>query len=272
MSGFLFPRTPSGRSSLIPPPPWHYSGEMLTVEYRTDPDRVAELLPEGAELASDDPGVVALIWADWQSCGPDHAELLEPERSQYKEVFAVVRCRWDGGVWSRCVFIWVDKDFALVRGYHQGYPKKMGEIWMTRPITIGSAGPRLEPGGRFGATLSASGRRLAHARWTLTRPAATPGTVNAHPMLHNRWWPAIESDGTDSLDELVTMRGYDGALADVWEAEADVELEASPFEELANLAPEVIIGGYYHRVATSWNGGTTLRRTVPTGDDEIEEM
>jgi len=52
MGSFLFPRTPSGKSSLIPPPPWHYSGEMLTVEYRTDPDRIAELIPEGATLAS----------------------------------------------------------------------------------------------------------------------------------------------------------------------------------------------------------------------------
>ncbi|HLF44228.1 MAG TPA: acetoacetate decarboxylase, partial [Acidimicrobiia bacterium] len=40
MPGFLFPRTADGRSSLIPPPPWHYSGEMLTVEYRAHPDRV----------------------------------------------------------------------------------------------------------------------------------------------------------------------------------------------------------------------------------------
>ncbi|CAN5891210.1 acetoacetate decarboxylase family protein [soil metagenome] len=272
MPGFLFPRTPTGRSSLIPAPPWHYSGEMLTVEYRTDPARVAELLPDGAELVPDDPGAVALIWADWQSCGSDRSELLEPERSQYKETFAVIRCLWEGSVWSRCVFIWVDKDFALVRGYHQGYPKKMGDIWVTRPVTIGSAGPRLAAGGRFGATLSSAGRRLAHARLTLTRPAPSPGTVNAHPMLHNRWWPAIESDGTDALDELVTMSGYDTAVADVWEGQPELDLFDSPFEELAALEPLEIIGGYFHRVATSWNGGETLRRTFPDENDPREPV
>lgn len=265
MAGFLFPRSPSGRSSLIPPPPWHYSGEMLTVEYRTDPGRVAELLPEGVTPASEDTGAVALIWADWQSCGPDFSELLEPERAQYKEAFVVVRCEWDDRVWSRCVYIWVDKDFALVRGYHQGYPKKLGEIWMTRPVTVGRAGPRLEVGGAFGATLSASGRRLATARFTLAEPVTTPGFVNRHPMLHNRLWPAIESDGADALDELVTMSGYDGETADVWAAEADLELGESPFEELASLEVDEIIGAYYHRVATSWSGGTTLSRT-PTGE------
>jgi acetoacetate decarboxylase len=259
MPGFFFPRTPSGRSSVVPAPPWHYSGEMITVEYRTHPDRVAQFLPEGAELAEDDPGAVALIWADWQSCGDTFEEILDPVRSQYKECFAVIRCRWDTQDWSRSPFIWVDKDFALVRGYHQGYPKKLGEIWMTRPVTVGRAGPRLEDGGRFGATLTVSGRRIAEAVVTLTQPAPSAGFVNAHPMLHDRYWPAIESDGSASVDELVTMRGYDGEVADVWAGAAELKLFDSPWDELAYLEPLEMIGGYYHRVGVSWRSGTTLR-------------
>ena len=260
MEGFLFPKSPQGRSSLIPAPPWHYSGEMLTVEYRTDPANVEALLPEGASLTSDDPGAVAVIWADWQSCGDDFSELMDPVRSQYKECFVVIRCEWEAKTWSRSPYIWVDKDFALVRGYHQGYPKKLGEIWMTRPVTLGRAGPRLQPGGRFGATLSVAGRRIAEARLTLMAPATAPGFVNGHPMLHNRQWPAIESDGSLSMDELVTMSGYDGEVADIWAAEADIDLHHAPNEEVAALAPVEIIGGYYHRVATSWRRGETLSR------------
>ncbi len=223
MPGFLFPRTPEGRASLLPSPPWHYSGEMLTVEYRADPDRVAGLLPEGLSLADEDPGAVAVIWADWQSCSDEFEELLDPVRAQYKECFVVIRCQWEGSTWSRCPYIWVDKDFAMVRGYHQGYPKKLGDIWMTRPVTVGRAGPRLKAGGRFGATLSASGRRIAEAVVTLEQPAPSPGFVNGHQMLHNRLWPAIESDGADSLDELVTMKGEDGEVADVWSGSATIE-------------------------------------------------
>ncbi|MGH8914234.1 MAG: acetoacetate decarboxylase family protein [Acidimicrobiia bacterium] len=263
MSGFLFPRTPSGKSSLLPPPPWHYSGEMLTVEYRTDPERVAELLPDGVGLAAEDPGAVALIWADWQSCGDRFDEILDPVRSQYKECLAVVRCTWKGETWSRCAYIWVDKDFAMVRGFHQGYPKKLGSIWMTRPVSVGRAGPRLEPGARFGATLAAADRSLARAVIELEEPAQTPGFVNGRAMLHNRWWPAIESDGSDSMSELVTMRGYDGETADVWSGGAEIELFDSPNEELSLLVPREVIGGFYHRVGVSWNGGTTLRRTIP---------
>ena len=41
MAGFYYPRTATGQSSLLPAPPWYYSGDLLTVEYRTDPARVA---------------------------------------------------------------------------------------------------------------------------------------------------------------------------------------------------------------------------------------
>ena len=151
VAGFFYPRTATGRSSLLPAPPWYYSGDLLTVEYRTDPARVAELLPAPLEPAADDPGAVALIWADWQSCGDAGEELLDPVRAQYQECFVVVRCSFGGRVYSRCVYIWVDADFALARGLHQGYPKKLGSIHQTRPHPFGRAAPRIAPGGVFGA-------------------------------------------------------------------------------------------------------------------------
>src|SRR5260221_5524530 len=113
MAGFFYPRTATGKASLLPAPPWYYSGDLLTVEYRTDPASVARLLPEPLSPAPDDPGAVALIWADWQSCGASGEELLDPVRAQYSECFAVVRCGLGGRGYSRCVFILVNTDFAL---------------------------------------------------------------------------------------------------------------------------------------------------------------
>src|SRR5262245_31801744 len=118
LKGFMPPRSATGKASILPPPPWHYSGDVLTIEYRTDPDRVAELFPDPLEPADEDPGAVAVVFADWQSCSDSYEELLDPVRSQYKEAFVVVRCRYRGELYSRCVYIWVDKDFALVRGWH----------------------------------------------------------------------------------------------------------------------------------------------------------
>ena len=258
LKGFMYPRSPRGEASVVPAPPWHYSGDVLTIEYRTEPGRVAAWLPDGVDPAKDDPDAVAMIWADWQSCGDSGAELLDPIRSQYKECFVVVRCTWNGELYSRCILIWVDRDFALARGWHQGYPKKLGSIWMTRPVEVGRAGPRLEQGGVFGATLQANERRLAEARFTISGPSEGAGFVNALPMLHTRWIPSIEAQEKASLDELVTMRSRDVELSPAFTGEAELRVFDAPGEELASLPVRDPIAGYWRRVGATFDGGTRV--------------
>lgn len=255
--GFFYPRSATGQASLLPPPPWFYSGDLLTIEYRTDPARVAELLPVPLTLAPEDPGAVALIWADWQSCGGTKAELLDPIRAQYKECFAVARCAFEGRVYSRCLYIWVDKDFALLRGIHQGYPKKFGSIHMTRPHPFAPA-PQVAAGGTFGATLAANDRRLAETVITLSEPAERNGFVNGHPMAHHRWLPAIDGKG-DVHAELIESGGAKFEGAKPWRAKVDhFEMFDSPTEELSRLEVKEMIGAYYRQIGVVWNGGKSL--------------
>jgi hypothetical protein len=257
--GFFAPRTATGKASLLPPPPWLYSGDLLTIEYRVDPGRVLELLPEPLQLVDTDPGAVAFIWADWQSCGTDRAQLLDPVLGQYKEAFVVVRCSFEGRTFSRCVYIWVDTDFAIARGIHQGYPKKLGAIHMTRPHPYGPA-PRIAPGGRFGASLAAADRRLAEARITLVEETDTNGFVNAHPMAHNRTVTSISDPGRFSLDELISSASAEFEGGTPWRAQVDeFTLYDSPTEELDRLRPSELIGAYYRQVGVVWNGGELLR-------------
>ncbi|MXW47611.1 MAG: acetoacetate decarboxylase [Gammaproteobacteria bacterium] len=260
LKGFMFPRSATGKASLVPDTPWHYSGSTLTLEYLTKPENVAELLPEYLEPADEHPGAVAVIWADWQNCRDDYSEILDPARSQYMEVFVVVRCKYQNKTYSRCVYIWVDSDYAMVRGHHQGYPKKLASIYMSRPITVGQAGPRLEPGGRFGASVSAYDHKLIHATFEITEECDHAGFVNSHPMLHNRWMPSIEGVGEDSLDELVTMSAYQAEVGRSFTGNFDLQLFDSPVEELTRLQPIENIAGYWRELAFSWKSGTTLRR------------
>ena len=102
-NGFFYPRTATGRASIVPAPPWHYSGDLLTIEYRAAAGSVARWLPDPLEPAEDDPDAVAVIFADWQSCSDSFEELADPIRSQYKEAFVVVRCRYDGETFSGAV-------------------------------------------------------------------------------------------------------------------------------------------------------------------------
>ena len=261
-AGFFYPRTASGKASIIPAPPWYYSGDLLTVEYRTDPSKVAALLPEGVQLAPDDPGAVAMIWADWQSCSESREELLDPVRSQYKEAFVVVRCSYRGSTYSRCVYIWVDKDFAIARGLHQGYPKKLGSIHQTRPHFSGFAAPTIGPGAVFGATLAAGDRRLAQAVVTLEEESETNGFVNALPMLHSRLLAGIAKGSPDRLNELIVSSSARFEAGPAYRGTATLELFESPTEELAELSVEEYIGGYFRQVGAVWDGGSETEQPL----------
>ena len=47
LRGFTAPKTPFGQAALTPPPPWHYAGDAVGVEFWTDPDATAATLPNG---------------------------------------------------------------------------------------------------------------------------------------------------------------------------------------------------------------------------------
>ena len=268
LRGYTAPLSPDGRAGLVPPPPWHYSGDFLVVEYRTDPAAVTALLPRELEPA-DDPGAVAAIFADWQSCTDDGPELTDPIQSQYREFFLVVGARLDGEPVSRCVYIWVDKDFAMYRGWIQGFPKKLGSIHMTRVFPVGRATPRIEAGARFGATCAANDRQVARAVVTLRGPSETGPTVNGPPMHNTRHFPAYDGLEPDVF-ELVRAGGFDREATEVWEGDAELTLYPDTIEDLQAIAPREVLKGFRFSFGYTVSGGEVVaqhaREPVSVGE------
>jgi acetoacetate decarboxylase len=240
LRGYSVPRTSDGRASLVPAPPWHYVGDFLVLEYWADPDAVAAALPEGLEPYPDDPGRAAALFVDWQSRSEDGGELVDPSRSQYREFFIVVNALLGDEHVTTCPFIWVDRDFALARGWVQGFPKKLGSIWITRTFGLDcAADPGLWPGATFGGTCAAYDRRVAEGTVTLERLAETGPTHNDPPLVNVRHFPRLEAGRHDepSVHELVRARSRDRVISPVWEGSATLELYAAPHEGHATLAP-----------------------------------
>ena len=256
--GYSLPRTRTGRSSLVPPPPWHYSGDFLVVEYRCDPEAARSFLPPELD-AGEDLGRAAAIFVDWQSCSESGEELLDPVRAQYKEFFVVLAATYRGEPVTRCPFMWVDKGMPLVRGLIQGFPKKPGSIWITRPVSVGRAGPRLAPGGRFGASLSSSERRIAEATLTLTGESEEGPTVNSPPLFNTRFFPAWEEDAAP-IDEHVWAGGYDRDVSPIWEGDATLRFHESPADELADLAPREVGKGFWFSFGYSVDYGRRVEQ------------
>ena len=260
--GYSAPRSPAGRASLVPPPPWHYIGDFLVIEYWADPDAVAAVLPEGLEPYPDDPGRAAALFVDWQSRSEAGAELLDPARSQYREFFLVVNALLEGEHVTTCPYIWVDRDFALARGWVQGFPKKLGSIWITRTFGLtAAADPGVGPGSTFGGTCAAYDRRLADGTVTLERLAETGPTHNDPPLINVRHFPRLESGRHDepAVHELVRARSRDRAISAVWEGAATLELYDAPHEEHAALAPVRVGTGFRFTFAYTVDDLETVR-------------
>ena len=256
--GWSLPQSATGRASLLPAPPWHYSGEIIAVDFAAPPERIAELLPPGMEPVGD--GAASFVFADWCSAADADARIAaDPARGQYHEAYAVLHATFEGKKAGRVPYIWVDSDLSLVRGLIQGFPKKFGDIAMTRAVELGKGGVRKAVGSRFAAHVSSAGRRLATATVTLDtahEQRVFPKGV-ASPLVHTRLWPSIEGDAP-AVHELSRATIADFELGRVFSGTATLEFGASDFEELDGLGPVEVGRGWVHSMAFSVVGGTAI--------------
>src|SRR5438132_6007573 len=79
LKGFTVPRSPLGMAALTPPPPWHYAGDVLAVEFWNDPDVSADILPGDVKLDALRWGRSVALFVDCQFTANSN-EYLDPAR------------------------------------------------------------------------------------------------------------------------------------------------------------------------------------------------
>jgi acetoacetate decarboxylase len=259
LQGWSLPLSPGGTASLVPPPPWHFSGEALGVDFRAEPAAVAAVLPEPLRPLGD--GSCSFVLCEWSSAADaDPRVVADPARGQYREAYLSVNATLDGRKVARVPYIWVDNDLSFARGHIQGFPKKLGAIALTRAVRVGRGGPRLEPGARFAGHASALGDKLARASVTLAAPAADGFVPRALrlPVWHTRHVPDL-AGGEPLVHDLARNLVTDFECADVWEGDATLELLGSAFEEHTALRPVEVLGGFRAAVAFTVTGAEVRR-------------
>lgn len=258
MKGWSLPFSPKGLASTLTPPPWHYSGELLAVEFETTREQIAALLPDDLEPA--DSTECLAIFADWCSAADSDPRLLnDPRRGQYKEAFIVIPTRIKGEAAGRVPYIWVDNEVAHARGQIQGFPKKLGEIHMSRAVALGRGGPRREPGHTFVGTLSAMGRLLLRTSVTLTEavPLSKLPPMLLAPQIHTRYLPSLDPASAPahlhSINELTAVEAGQAMTGT-----ATLEFLPSEHEELADIGITRVGKGYLLSIAMTLTGAKTL--------------
>ncbi|WP_422768939.1 acetoacetate decarboxylase family protein [Plantactinospora sp. WMMC1484] len=252
MRGYTAPLTPEGRSSIVPPPPWHFSGEMLWISYRADPDACRALLPAGLTLA-DREANAAIVFCEWQWCGDDEAELHDPERGQFREALITLDCEYAGRPVARVPYAWVDSVVPLVRGLLQGLPKLPGAVHLTRAYEVGRASSRKAPGGRFNATLTAQGRRLLTGAVEISGRAAAPPALATQPFVHTRHLPGWGA--LPEQNDLVRSKVSGVEFGAVWHGRAKLDVADVEGLEVAALAPLDVLDGYVFAYAETLEPG-----------------
>jgi hypothetical protein len=253
LKGFTVPKTPFGQASLTPPPPWHYAGDAVGVEFWTDPGATAATLPAGLSKDTRSNGHAVMMFLDWQFTAQDD-EYLEPARYQYREAFVLVDAMYRGMPVMWCPYIYVDNDAALVRGWTQGLPKKMGSIFQTR--SFAASGPAAAPvafGSRFGASLSAHGQRLAEACVTLENPVENGMSLLSRPTVLLRYFPRLAAGYQDkpAVKELALSITDNLAVAGAWIGKGELNFTESYGEELHALAPKRVESGFRYSLSYS---------------------
>jgi acetoacetate decarboxylase len=239
LKGFHYPLTPKGKSTLNPPPPWYYSADFLSVEFWADPFAAAAILPPGLEVDRAADGRGTALFYDWQFSG-NNEEYLDPARYQYREFFILLDALYEGKPVSYCPYIFVDNDAALARGWTQGYPKRLGQVFQTRYYAAtGKAGPALAAGSKFAGSLTASGRRLAEAVVTLKEPVKDPSVLTQKLVINLLHFPRLAADkrGQPVVHELVENVPHDVKLEQAWIGEGLLKLPVVDGEEISDLAP-----------------------------------
>ncbi|WP_394618533.1 acetoacetate decarboxylase family protein [Lentzea sp. JNUCC 0626] len=236
LKGYSLPLSAKGTASIVQAPPWHYVGDAVGVEFWTTPEAAAASLPTGLTPDPVSPGHGWAIFIDWQF-STDNNDYLDPVRSQYSEFLIFQDAQFNGTNVAWCPFIWVDNDASMARGWFQGFPKKLGAIHQTRAFQVpGRAAPVVGPGGRFAATASTAGRRLAEAEVTLERTApAIPALTR--PIVNLRQFPRLQAGRHDdpAVHELTQSILANLTMANTWVGAGSLSFQHVPGEELADL-------------------------------------
>lgn len=236
MKGFTIPITPSGRSSIVHGPPWSFSMECMQFDYSVEPETVQQYLPAPLAADRDAEAQVQLAFCDTTAISADQPDLhvWAPADANFHECLLKVRCRLGTRRGFFVVISWVTSDQSLVRGYLQGFGKRLGHLAMTRFDRLESIGGGRFPGARLGARLGAADGVSIYAQQACST-VADDSILPSLPFFLRRHVPALDGSGP-LVDDIVEPVVSTSSVADIWAGIGEVRCCAGA-SDLAPLLP-----------------------------------
>lgn len=262
LKGYSLPLSPKGQSSIVDAPPWHYGGDVLLVPFKADEKKAAALIPPPLEMGPNQ-GRGAVVFADWTSVSEARSDLAftNPERAHYTECFVSLRCQYQGEPGRFVSYMWVDNDYSLARGFIQGFPKKLGRIYLTRLHELNPKVGGKQVGAKVKGICDVNAQRVIECSMTFarsTQPSALP-TGKVYLMRH---FPSIEDPARPAVHELVALAVSNFKVKDVWAGNGEIKFFESPFEEVADLGPVEAESAFFYSQGMTFSGGKVIHKYV----------
>lgn len=261
MNSYFYFITPSGRSSVVQAPPYHYGADYITVYFKSDPGKLQYFLPEPLKVA--DGSAVAYVsdFVCTVSENDSNAPFEDPAQTTYHEAAVGVRCTYKGSPGVYYPFMWVDRDWSLVRGWSLGYAKKLADdIHMTR---LHKYTPRVSyygVGTKLSAYCARHGSRILNLSLSITRKGTGKDLIPAPSVYAQRYFPA-NMEGQKSVNELVEIQKGNTQLGDeIWYGEGKVEFYDSRNEEVVRIDPVKPLYGLAYQFGFTNYGSRVLEQ------------
>jgi acetoacetate decarboxylase len=240
---FTLPPTKSGKSQIVFPPPWHYGVTYIAAHVKFTKESANNVLPNF--LTTDGEGWVYI--AEFISMSDSSWDYMyqDPDLVQYMEGAIGLKVNFEGKNYLYFPFMWVDKDWALVRGWLDGYPKKIAKIAMTKFHPLLPKYNKPEAGLKLGGYVVRGGGIMFRLQVELEDKTDSIPVRNFGPFLNIRRF-ASRGDEEEDLYEIVSRVRDESILGEIWKGKANLELGGYVNDEVDLLKIEKIVAGYYY--------------------------
>jgi acetoacetate decarboxylase len=169
----------------------------------------------------------------------------------------MIACRYEGVPGYYVPYIWVDNDFTLIRGFIQGFPKKLGRVHITKlhDLTPKVGGKKV--GAKVKGICAAHEDRIVEGSLVFKKQS-TAASVPPLKFYLMRHFPDYENPKKPLVHDIVVSNVTNAKIGEVWEGKADVRFLPSPFEEVAELGPVKALNGFHFQVGMTITGGKVL--------------
>ena len=229
-------------SPLYGPPPARFrDGEVVTIQYRSDPAAVRLLLPEPLQPINDVVMVQVSRWGDVPGLGRDTYECNVMVAAALHGATTTV------GSYSPYFYVGSDRAMAGGREFH-GQPKRHAEV-------------RLEHRGDLVvATVAANGIEFFVGTLPYKARAATFADLRQEvdPVTNINLKILHEIDGRTAVRQLTARDLTDIVVGECWSGPSTAELRPHATCPLYRLPVRSFLAGYYWTVEFSLTGGRVL--------------